>query len=108
VVVGVEAIEGSLSIQVPIEVVGLGSDLAAEVSPEIVDVLLSGPLPILEALEPGDIKIVVNVTELEEGTHLLAPEALNLPEGVTLDTIIPETIEIIITAVEATPTPAQP
>jgi len=105
VVVEITVIESSLSMQIPIEIVGLGSDLAAQLSPQEIDVILSGPLPILDSLKPDDVVLVVDLTGLEEGPHLLSPEAVTLPEGIKIDSIIPETIEVIITSADATPVP---
>lgn len=99
--ISIAAIETSLSIQVPISVIGLGSELAATISPEEVDLILSGPVPVLEALRPENVVIVVNLAELEAGTHLVVPESVTLPEDVVLDSIIPETIEVNIGDAEA-------
>jgi YbbR domain-containing protein len=102
VTIEITVIQSSLSIQIPIELIGLGSGLSAQLSPEGVDVILSGPLPTLDTLVTNDVVIVVDLTGLEEGTHLLSPEAVTLPEGVTIDSIIPETIEVIISLAAST------
>jgi YbbR domain-containing protein len=107
--VEITVIESSLSIQVPIEIIGLDSGLTAQLSPEEVDLLLSGPLPTLDTLRADDVVIIVDLSGLEENTHLVTPEAVTLPEGVVIDSIIPETIEVIIARADedttAQPTP---
>jgi hypothetical protein len=86
------------------------------VSPEVADVILSGPLPELQNLDPEDVRVVLDLLGLRLGTHKLQPTVL-LPEGSKLEikTIQPETIEVTIqippteeapepTLEEATPT----
>jgi YbbR domain-containing protein len=94
--VGVAAIETSISLQVLVEVVGIGSEFTAELSPEEVGILLSGPLTVLEDLEPEDIVVVVNLADLGLGSHLVSPEVVTFPDRVVVDAIIPETIEVSI------------
>jgi YbbR domain-containing protein len=100
--IGIASIEGSLRITLPLEVVGLPPDQAAEFSPESVDVLLSGPLPILNNLKPAAIRVSMDLTGLEVGAHQVTPVVDLLPNQVRVESIIPETIEVTI--VEA-PTP---
>lgn len=107
VAVEITVIESSLSIQVPIEIIGLDSGLTAHLSPEEVDLLISGPLPTLDTLRADDVVIIVDLSGLEENTHLVTPEAVTLPEGVVIDSIIPETIEVIIAQADEDTT-AQP
>jgi YbbR domain-containing protein len=97
VVVGITAIESSIPATIEVEVKGLGPGLAAQVSPESVDVILLGPLPVLDALEEGDVRFFVDLTGLDVGTHLVVPEAEILPDRVTAESINPETIEVTIT-----------
>ncbi len=105
VVVGVAPIETSISITVPIEVLGLGPDLHVEISLDTVDVILSGPLNILEQLRPEEVRIFVNLTDLTVGSHLVILEDEILPEGVVVDAITPETIEVVILEGLAEPEP---
>ena len=52
------AIEGSLTLTVPVEVIGLSPDLQAIVSPITVDIIVAGPLIILDELSPEDFLVV--------------------------------------------------
>jgi YbbR domain-containing protein len=102
--VGITAIEESTWVQrVPV-VQGLDERLQIELAPQVVEVLLVGPLPRLEALRPSDVQVMLDLTGLEAGTHTLAP-TLVLPEGIRQETLVPETIEVKATWVPtATPT----
>ena len=53
--VSIAAIESSLSISLPVEVIGLAPGLEV-ISPATVDVILSGPVPVLNTLGPGGCK----------------------------------------------------
>jgi len=103
VTVNVTAIESSLTLQSELTIQGLPSGLKATPSPEVVDVILSGPLPKLEMLKPGDVQVTLNLFDLEQGTHKVVPTAI-APEGIKVESILPDTIEVEISIVP-TPTP---
>lgn len=96
--IGIAPIETSIVLDIDVEVVGLGSALVAEISPETVGIILSGPLAVLENLQPGDVRLLVDLTELEAGSHLLEPAAEILPEDVQVLSITPSSIEVVIRA----------
>ena len=108
VLVGISAIEGSLSLNgIPVDVIGLGPGLDAHISPSLVDVILAGPLPVLDKLTPGDIKFVVDLTGLEKGTHQTTPQAQIFISDVRVQSLNPGTIEVTIQpAGPQTPTPS--
>jgi YbbR domain-containing protein len=95
--IGIAAVETSISLAVPISVIGLGPDLEAVVSPESVDIFLTGPLPILDDLTSDSVIILVDLTDLEPGSHLVEPQIEILPERVVQEAINPDTIEVSIT-----------
>ncbi len=107
--VGISAIEGSLSLNnMKVEVIGLVDGLDALISPETVDVILTGPLPLLDKLSAGDVKIIVDVTGLEAGVHQLTPQADIIINDVQVQSINPATIEVTISPSgkpTGTPTP---
>lgn len=88
----------------PINVNGLSEGLSAQVFPQTVDVIISGPLPVLDALASQDITVSVDVTDLEIGVYQLTPEVKVLVENVLVESILPGTVEVVI-AVPSTPTP---
>ena len=108
--IGIAAFETSVSLTVPINIVGLGEGLEAVVSPEFVDIFLTGPQPVLENLTLEDVLIIVDLTDLETGSFLIEPQVEILPDRVVLGAINPDTIEVIITLANSsqqnsTPTP---
>lgn len=100
--VAIEAIQSSLTITSTPEVQGLEPGYTYTVSPEVVQLILSGPLPRLDALTQEDVRLVLDLFELREGTHQMEPEVI-VPESVTPQSLIPPTIQIRITR-QATPT----
>lgn len=104
--VGISPIQTSLTLlNQPINVTGLTDTLSAQVSPHTVDVIISGPLPVLDALTPQDIIVVVDVTGLTAGTYQLTPTIEVLVDGVRVESILPGTIEVVLSA-PGTSTPA--
>jgi YbbR domain-containing protein len=97
VIVGVAAIESSLTLSnQPVVAIGLPPGLAARTSPESVDVILSGPLPLLDALTQSDVRVTVDMTGASIGTYQRTPKIeLTIPE-LNVESILPGTIEVII------------
>ncbi|HSO27900.1 MAG TPA: CdaR family protein [Anaerolineales bacterium] len=98
-------IEGSLTISLPVEILGLPPGLTAQVAPPVVDVLVSGPLPMLDTLTSASFRAVVDLTGLSPGAYQLAPVVDLVPEAVIIESILPQTVEVVIS--EA-PTPQAP
>jgi len=97
VTVGISPIQTSLTLlNQPIEVIGLTEGLFVQTFPQTVDVIVSGPLPILDALTPQDVKVRVDVTGLGLGTHQLEPIVDVLVDNVLVESILPGTIEVIL------------
>lgn len=97
VTVGISPIQTSLTLlNQPIDVIGLTEGLAVQIFPETVDVIISGPLPVLDALTPQDVIVTVDVTGLGLGTHQLTPVVDVLVDNVIVESILPGTIEVII------------
>jgi YbbR domain-containing protein len=104
--VGVAAIEGSLTLTLPVEILGLNPAYSAEISPPSVDVIIQGPLPILETLTPASFRVVVDLTGLPLGIHQVTPVVDLIPEQVTVQAILPRSVEAaIFLASSRTPTP---
>jgi YbbR domain-containing protein len=113
VTVGISPIQTSLTLSnQEIKVVNLPEGLAAQVLPQTVDVILSGPLPVLDALTPQDVYVSVDVTGLDLGTHQLVPVVDVLVDNVLVESILPGTIEVVISppvtpTITPFPTPQQ-
>jgi len=103
--IGVTAIEGSLSLsRLFVNVVGLAEGLDAQVSPETVDIILSGPLPLLDTLTQDKIRVSVDLTGQGPGTFQLVPRVEMPSTDLKLESVLPGSIEVNITQ-EPTPSP---
>lgn len=96
--VGVAAIESSLTLpNVPVEITGLTPGLKASVSPEYVTVILSGPVALLDRLKATDVQVQVDLTDLTVGTHQIEPKIEVLITDLQVESILPESVEVVIT-----------
>jgi len=93
--VQVEAIQGGLTVQRPLTMQGLAHGLEAKLSPDTIDVILTGPLPKLQALKPDDVRVVIDLGNLGPGTHQIKPQAI-VPQGIVAETMLPATIQVTI------------
>ena len=93
--VKIRAIESSLKLQRPPQTQGLLPDLMARLSPEVVEIIVSGPLPRLDALRAEDVVVVLNLLNLEMGTHQIVPE-VSVPDGLMVVSVNPATVQVII------------
>jgi YbbR domain-containing protein len=104
--VSISPIQTSLTLlNQPINVNGVAEGLAAQVFPQTVDVIVSGPLPVLDALTSQNITVSVDATGLAPGTYQLIPQVKVSVENVLVESILPGTVEAVI-AVPSTPTPS--
>ena len=95
--VGISAIQGSLTLNnQSVEIINLSPTLQASVSPDKVNVLLSGPLPVLNTLAPADVHVIIDAKDLTPGTYQLTPTIQLVVEGVTVESILPGTVEVVI------------
>lgn len=95
--VGIAAIEGSITIEsTNVEVTGLKEGLTAVVAPETVDVILSGPLPLLEDLTPEDIRVYVELNEEDIGTYQRLPVVELAIEEIVVESILPVSVEVTV------------
>ncbi len=100
----IEAIQSSLTVDVTPELRGSEPGFTTTVSPEIVEVILSGSLPLLEALETNDVRIVLDLFDLPVGIYQIEP-LMVVPEGLTAQSVNPATVQVeIAIAPTATPT----
>lgn len=99
-------IESSVRVTKRLDVQGLNSRLyLISLSPETVDVLLSGPLTVLENLRPEDVRVVLNLVGYGVGTFQVPPQVEILPQGVRMENVLPSLIQVTISATPPTPTP---
>lgn len=103
---GILPIEGSVTLANEIiEIVGLENGLTAVVSPFNVDVILSGPLPLLDTLTRQSVRATVDLTGLTEGTYQITPKVEVLIANIVVESILPNAVEVVISKITVTPTP---
>jgi YbbR domain-containing protein len=86
-----------------VEILGLDPELeVSDLDPENVRVTFFGPVLVLEALLESDIRVTVDLFELEAGTYSVVPEVV-FPEqrGIELRSIQPSVITVEITQVQS-------
>ncbi len=105
--VGIAAIESSLTLSaMRVEVVGLEPGQAARISPETVDVILSGPLPLLDSLTKDDVRVIVEMDGESFGTYQRMPRVEIRINELRVESILPGTVEVtIIRGTTPSPTP---
>ncbi|GAB4502510.1 MAG: CdaR family protein [Anaerolineales bacterium] len=97
--VGVAAIEGSLALNnMPVKIIGLAPTLSAQIAPTGLDIILTGPLPLLDGLTADQLEISVDVAGLGPGTYQLTPQVVLLMNELQVQSINPATVEVIISA----------
>ena len=104
--VSITPIQNSITLEsLPINVTGIADGLAAHTFPDAVDVIISGPVPVLETLTAQDVTVSVNVTDLGIGNYQLEPN-VDTPPNVSFESILPGTVEVVLSIQgTATPTP---
>ena len=105
--VSITPIQSSITLRnLPIYVVGLGEGFSVQTFPEKVNVIVSGPLPVLDVLRPEDLRFIVDVTGLGLGSHQVIPEPDHVSGNILVESILPGTVEVVISLQgTATPTP---
>jgi YbbR domain-containing protein len=99
---GVSPIESSLTLAGErVDITGLGGGLNAQVSPASVDVILSGPLSLLDTLTRESVRATVDLTGLGPGTHQVTPRVEVLIANIVVESILPNTIEVVIAPIAA-------
>jgi YbbR domain-containing protein len=96
-------IEGGTTVRQHPIIQGLAPGLEATVSLDTVDVILSGPLPLLESLGPDDVFVILDLEGLLPGNHIVTPRVV-VPPGISAGGVLPASVEVVITY----PAPATP
>ncbi len=95
--VGVAAIEGSLTLSgLPVQVTNMPADMTAKISPESVDVIISGPVPLLDRLNEGDVRVFLDLSGVAPGTYQFAPKVNLAISELKLESILPSSIEVVV------------
>jgi hypothetical protein len=83
----------------PVETIGLDPKLSAVLSPDRVDIILSGSLSTLDELIPGNVRILIDLTDSEKGVFQLEPSVEINIQNVRFESLLPATIEVEITTI---------
>ncbi len=94
--VRIEAQQGARTVPRRPRVVGLTRPLTATVSPPIVDIVLAGPLPVLNTLQEDDVQVIVDVNGLGPGVHTITPRVVTL-ERLSVQSVLPAQLQVRLT-----------
>ncbi|MGH2622009.1 MAG: CdaR family protein [Anaerolineales bacterium] len=94
--VSIAPVEGTITLSRQVEVRGLAVGLFAQLSPESVDIILTGPLPTLISLQLEDVRVIVDLLDLGPGTHQIPPQVIISQTDVENEPVFPATIEVTI------------
>ncbi|MBI3732125.1 MAG: hypothetical protein HY259_01540 [Chloroflexi bacterium] len=95
VTIDIAAITGGQTIQRKAIVRGIDPGLKATLSPEIVDVILSGPLPVLQSLRLEDVQVILELVSKGPGKYKVTPTVIK-PDTLKVESIVPDTIEVVV------------
>jgi len=95
--VGIDAIQSSIQfVSVPVEIINLEVDLTVNISPDRVDLYISGPMNLLEELTADNIRVTLDLSDRSPGTYQLSPDVFLNDDELRLDSILPGTIEVVL------------
>lgn len=104
--VSITAFNDSLKLSREVEVIGLRPGLQAVVAPQQIEVIVYGPVPILDNLTLRDVRVIVDLTNLDVGVYTITPIVDILSEDLQEEATLPNKIEVTITeAATSTTTP---
>ena len=96
--VEIEPVVSSVSLsEIQLEATGLASNLSAVIVPDKANIILTGPVPLLNNLFINDLRVLIDLTGRMPGVYSIDVEpALNIP-GLEVESISPATFEVTIT-----------
>lgn len=105
VAIGTSGGTANLIPDMPIEVRNLRDGLTARLDPQSLDISVSAPTERLSELTAEDISVTVDVSGLGPGVYTLTPE-ITVPDDVTVTTVDPQRVVVLISETGATPAPS--
>ena len=100
----IEVIQSGLNLEVAPVIHGLSEAMTASVEIEQVVLILSGPLALMDGLKIDDVQVFLDVTGLAPGEYAIIPD-VTVPNGVTIESLIPEAISVTIERTVSTEPP---
>ena len=73
-------------------------ELAARISPRTVDVIISGPVPLLDRLTESDVQVQLDLSGVSAGTYQFAPRVDISIAELKVESILPSSIEVVVEA----------
>lgn len=89
----------------PVNVLNVPDGYTARVEPESIDVSVQGSVTNLANMTSGDITVVVDVRDLDEGEHLVRPVVALPNNGVRSTGTNPDQVTVILEPINSTPEP---
>jgi YbbR domain-containing protein len=105
VTVRLRPVTATRTFQAGLVLVGAGADQEYQLSTDRVLVTIGGSLADLDRLSGATLVLNVDVTGLEDGTHVV-PVSANLQTGLTLVAASPNPIEVTVTTAQPPPSPS--
>lgn len=102
--VSVTPILGGQTVRRKVLLQGLARNLTATISPDSVDLILSGPVPSLQSLSAENVQVVIDGTSLAPGTFSLKPRITQLPEQLKVQNVVPDAVQVVVIGTVITPT----
>lgn len=96
VTVSIAPMSGSFRLSLAVATEGLASGASATVTPGNIEVVLEGPLPVLNALGTADVRATVDLIG-RVGT-VTVPVSITVPEGVTIASVQPQSVAVTISS----------
>ena len=104
--VGIAAIQDSMRIEgLPIELIGIPEGFRVAISPETIDVIVSGPLPVLRRMTREDIRVFIDISDAVEGSYQRVPQIELYIMSVVVESALPESVEVVIEVLDPEATP---
>ena len=96
--VEIEPVVSSVSLsEIQLESTGLASNLSALIVPDKANIIITGPVPLLNNLFINDLRVLIDLTGRMPGVYSIdVKPALNIP-GLEVESISPATFEVTIT-----------
>lgn len=98
VTLSVEVIRSGLTLEITPTIRGLAPGLTADVGPDVVVVILSGPFAVMDEVVPEDIDVILDLSGYRPGEYTIVPE-VTVPPQIDFK-LTPEEVPVQITEVE--------
>jgi YbbR domain-containing protein len=95
VTVAVVPTTGTVRLTVAPEVANLAEGLTATVDTPALAVVVQGPVPALDALSVGDVRVYIDMLDRTAGTFDEVPR-IEIPEGLTVLSVTPQTVSVTL------------